>query len=150
MNIVLSIVSRLCYSMSNVNRYLAEIGRRGGIRSRRTLDPDTARRMVRIREARRAIRRARDQAPSERGTGTPADTSTVIQNIQDTLWLRLSPAEKLAQVAGLSRMVEMLAMEGLRMRHPGENSLAIWSRRAEARLGRELFARAYGTSHGHA
>ena len=38
-------------------RYLAEIGRKGGKRSRRTLDPDMARAMVRVREARRAFRR---------------------------------------------------------------------------------------------
>jgi len=43
--------------MDPVRRYLAEIGRRGGRRSRRTLDPDTARQMVRLREARRAFRR---------------------------------------------------------------------------------------------
>jgi hypothetical protein len=41
----------------DVRNYLAEIGRRGGQRSRRTLDPETAREMVRIREARRAFRR---------------------------------------------------------------------------------------------
>lgn len=38
--------------------YLAVIGRRGGITSRRTLDPDTARNMVRVREARRAFARS--------------------------------------------------------------------------------------------
>jgi hypothetical protein len=37
--------------------YLRSIGRRGGIKSRRTLDPETARQMVRVREARRAFRR---------------------------------------------------------------------------------------------
>ncbi len=37
-------------------RYLAEIGRRGGTRSRRHLSPDDARRMVQKREARRAVR----------------------------------------------------------------------------------------------
>ncbi len=37
--------------------YLAEIGRRGGRKSRRTLDSETARDMVRVREARRAYRR---------------------------------------------------------------------------------------------
>lgn len=41
----------------DVRRYLAEIGRRGGRKSRRTLDGDTARAMVRVREARRAYRR---------------------------------------------------------------------------------------------
>ena len=37
--------------------YLAEIGRRGGRKSRRGLDPETARGMVRVREGRRAYRR---------------------------------------------------------------------------------------------
>ena len=40
-----------------VRSYLAEIGRRGGKKSRRTLDPETARDMVRVREARRAYLR---------------------------------------------------------------------------------------------
>jgi hypothetical protein len=40
-----------------IRAYLAEIGRRGGRRSRRVLDPETARLMVRVREARRAFRR---------------------------------------------------------------------------------------------
>ena len=43
--------------MDPVRHYLAEIGRRGGQRSRRELDPETARRMVLVREARRAFRR---------------------------------------------------------------------------------------------
>ena len=42
-----------------VKKYLSEIGRRGGKKSRRTLDPETARRMVAVREARRAFRRFR-------------------------------------------------------------------------------------------
>ena len=45
--------------MNQVRKYLAEIGARGGRRSRRTLDPETARAMVRVREARRAFRRFR-------------------------------------------------------------------------------------------
>ncbi len=40
-----------------VREYLAEIGRRGGRRSRRILAPQTAREMVRVREAHRAYRR---------------------------------------------------------------------------------------------
>ena len=42
-----------------VRDYLAEIGRRGGARSRRRLSPEQARDMVRVREARRAFRRFR-------------------------------------------------------------------------------------------
>ncbi len=40
-----------------VRSYLAEIGRRGGRRSRRVLPPDVAKQMVRVREARRAFKR---------------------------------------------------------------------------------------------
>lgn len=40
----------------HIRRYLAEIGRRGGLKSRRRLSPETARSMVRLREARRAFR----------------------------------------------------------------------------------------------
>ncbi|HEX5044746.1 MAG TPA: hypothetical protein VFV75_17740 [Candidatus Polarisedimenticolaceae bacterium] len=40
-----------------VRAYLAEIGRRGGRKSRRSLAGETARAMVRVREARRAYRR---------------------------------------------------------------------------------------------
>ena len=43
--------------MTLVRKYLAKIGRRGGTKSRRVLDPETARGMVRVREARRAYRR---------------------------------------------------------------------------------------------
>ena len=45
--------------MQGIGRYLAEIGARGGRKSRRALDPETARTMVRVREARRAFRRFR-------------------------------------------------------------------------------------------
>ena len=41
----------------SVRTYLAEIGRRGGRKSRRTLTPESAREMVRLREARRVYRR---------------------------------------------------------------------------------------------
>ena len=44
-----------------VRVYLSAIGRRGGRKSRRRLDPDTARDMVRLREARRAFRRFHTQ-----------------------------------------------------------------------------------------
>lgn len=42
--------------MSRIRRYLAEIGAKGGRKSRRVLSPDDARAMVRVREARRAYR----------------------------------------------------------------------------------------------
>ena len=45
--------------MSELKRYLAEIGARGGRKSRRTLSPEAARDMVKVREARRAFHRFR-------------------------------------------------------------------------------------------
>lgn len=42
---------------SQIRKYMADIGRKGGLRSRRTLDAEQARAMVRVREARRAYRR---------------------------------------------------------------------------------------------
>ena len=42
---------------SATRKYLAEIGGRGGRKSHRTLAPETARDMVRVREARKAFRR---------------------------------------------------------------------------------------------
>ncbi len=42
--------------MPSIRAYLSQIGRRGGRKSRRRLDPETARAMVRIREARRLYR----------------------------------------------------------------------------------------------
>jgi hypothetical protein len=45
--------------MNDNRQYLARIGAEGGRRSRRRLDPETARAMVRVREARRAFRQFR-------------------------------------------------------------------------------------------
>ena len=40
-----------------VKRYMSSIGQKGGMKSRRTLDPETARAMVKLREARRAYKK---------------------------------------------------------------------------------------------
>ncbi len=42
--------------MNDVSDYLAAIGRKGGLKSRRSLSSDQAKEMVRVREARRAFR----------------------------------------------------------------------------------------------
>jgi acyl-CoA reductase-like NAD-dependent aldehyde dehydrogenase len=124
--------------MSLVSKYFAEIGRRGGIRSRRILDPETARRMVEIREARRIARRAQSHS-----TGTPADTTISAQAVQDARWRRMSPSEKLALVARLSRMVDQLSREGIKLRHAEADEKTIRRLRAELRLGRPLARRVY-------
>lgn len=46
---------------ASVREYLSAIGQRGGRKSRRRLAPETAREMVRLREARRAFRRFHTQ-----------------------------------------------------------------------------------------
>ncbi len=46
--------------MTSISRYLAQQGAKGGRKSRRALDPETARNMVRVREARRAFHRFRN------------------------------------------------------------------------------------------
>jgi hypothetical protein len=45
--------------MSEISKYMAEIGARGGRKSRRELSSEDARAMVKVREARRAFRRFR-------------------------------------------------------------------------------------------
>jgi hypothetical protein len=47
----------LFFMDETIREYLRQIGREGGKASRRTLDSETARRMVAVREARRAFRR---------------------------------------------------------------------------------------------
>lgn len=48
----------MIYYMDNsIRHYLSEIGRTGGVKSRRKLDSKAARDMVRVREARRAFKR---------------------------------------------------------------------------------------------
>ena len=81
-----------------LRRYLAEIGSRGGRKSRRTLDGAAARSMVRSREARRAIRKT---AELDR------------QRLQ-----RMTAAEKLRLMDALWRQAWSLAAAGIRARHP--------------------------------
>jgi hypothetical protein len=57
------------------------------------------------------------------------------------LWRRMSPADKLAQVARLSRVVDELSIEGLKRRHPTASDEKIRELRAELRLGRDLATR---------
>ena len=99
--------------------------------------------MVAIREARRAARRLGHGALPPRLGGTPADTTADAQAVQDALQRRLSPAERLVQVARLSRMVALLSIEGLRRRHPMATDDIIRDMHAELRLGHDLAARVF-------
>ena len=69
----------------DVRSYLAEIGRRGGRKSRRALDSEAARAMVRVREARRSYRRFHAQCfwsfdPNYR-VG-PSDVAWVVEHLR--------------------------------------------------------------------
>jgi hypothetical protein len=119
--------------------YLAEIGRRGGIRSRRSLDSETARWMVAKRVARLQAKRVA-QSTVRRLGGTPADTTTAAQAIQDALLRRMSASQKVDRAARLSRMVDQLSIEGLRTRHPKADPEMIRHLREELRLGKTLAA----------
>jgi len=66
--------------MNEITAYLAEIGRKGGKKSRRRLDSSTARDMVRVREARRAFRRYRVQC----FWSSPAD---LVIRLEDVPWV---------------------------------------------------------------
>lgn len=70
--------------MSNARKYLAQIGARGGRKSRRVLAPETARAMVRVREARRAFKRFRNScfwsSPADLVIGTD-DVSWVAEQL---------------------------------------------------------------------
>lgn len=71
--------------LPDVRRYLAEIGRRGGRKSRRTLSPEQSRQMLRIREARRAFRKYHAQCfwflrPDM--TITPADIPEIVRGLR--------------------------------------------------------------------
>jgi len=48
---------KLQFMNNAARKYLAGIGRKGGLKSRRTLSPEAARAMVKVREARRAYAR---------------------------------------------------------------------------------------------
>ncbi len=92
--------------MSKIQRYLAEIGARGGRKSRRELDPEVARAMVRAREDKRAARRAAGRVITARvvslhspEASEPPRPATV--------------AERLALLATLSRQTWLLTGQPL-------------------------------------
>jgi len=56
----------------------------------------------------------------------------------------MSPAEKAARVAALTRTACMLALAGLRSRHPAADERELLLRLAVLRLGAETVHRVYG------
>ena len=108
--------------MEKISRYLAKIGQRGGRRSRRVLDPATARDMVRVREARRAFQRFRSRcfwsARPDLQIGI-ADVPWVAEQLRQhgnrEAWLI---AARLAPLRDTSEAAERVRLEAIRKLEP--------------------------------
>ncbi|MCU0858833.1 MAG: hypothetical protein MUC65_10585 [Pontiellaceae bacterium] len=69
----------------SIREYFARIGRKGGSKSRRTLSSETAREMVRVREARRAFHRFHAQCfwfMREDMKITPEDIPEIVRGLR--------------------------------------------------------------------
>ncbi len=73
-----------------------------------------------------------------------SDTSPEAEAMLYELLRRASPARKLEMVGELNATVRLLAMAGLRQRHPQADEAELRRRLADLLLGPELARRAYG------
>lgn len=72
------------------------------------------------------------------------DTSKEAERVYIGLLRGASPRRKLEMVAEMNETVEMLAMSGLRKRHPDAGEEELRRRMADILLGKELAAKVYG------
>ena len=72
------------------------------------------------------------------------DTQPDAERVLIELLRSVSPARKLAMVLSANRTARLLALTGLRERHPGESPARLRRRLADLWLSRELAAKAYG------
>lgn len=75
----------------------------------------------------------------------PNDTDPAALAVMTELYARMTPAEKLERVRALTRTSALLALAGLRARHPGEDERELLLRLARIRLGDELLERVYSS-----
>lgn len=71
------------------------------------------------------------------------DTTSDVEARQIEAWQRMTPADKLAIVAGLSRAVFDLGLAGVRDRYPAASHREHFLRLAIQRFGRDLAAKVY-------
>jgi hypothetical protein len=81
--------------------------------------------------------------PMPTGAVLTSDTSEAAERMQVELWRRMSPPAKLGLVAGLNQALEVLALDGIRLRHPGASDRECMLRLAILKLGRALACRVY-------
>ena len=72
------------------------------------------------------------------------DTHPQIEALRIEGFRRMTPAEKFAQVASLTRNVRELALAGIRMRHPGIGEREARIRLAALSVDRGVLRRAFG------
>jgi hypothetical protein len=72
------------------------------------------------------------------------DTHPQIESLRIEGFRRMTPAEKFAQVAALTRNVRDLALAGIRMRHPGVSDREARMRLAALTLDQAVLRRAFG------
>ena len=74
------------------------------------------------------------------------DTTPEARRVQYDLYRQMSAAQKMRLVFDAYRMGKLLAMAGLRQRHPSASDEEIWHMWARQYLGDELYNKAYGTA----
>ena len=77
------------------------------------------------------------------------DTHPEAERVLIELLRRATPARKMAMVLEANRTTRLLALTGLRERHPGESSARLRRRLADLWLGPELASKAYGPLRDH-
>ena len=77
-------------------------------------------------------------------TPSPTDTTPDVDAMRFERYAAMSPAEKAVRVVELTRAACLLALSGLRARHPGAQEQELLLRLAALRLGADAVSRAYG------
>lgn len=72
------------------------------------------------------------------------DTHPQIEALQIELWRRASPTHKMNMLAQLNASARMLALTGLRSRHPQASEAELRRRLADLLLGEDLARKVYG------
>ena len=78
----------------------------------------------------------------ERGV-LSADSSPAVERLQIDAWRRMSPVHKARTVDGLTRTAQVLALAGIRQRHPGASERECFLRLSVLKLGSEATRRLY-------
>ena len=73
-----------------------------------------------------------------------SDTHPKMENLQVQLWRQASPTRKMHMLAQLNASVQIVALAGLRSRHPDASPDELRRRLADLLLGEELALKVYG------